>query len=115
MQRQGTTDYFDVPIVTAPGARTGVYRVRVITTGGRSAWNYLLIGADFKLTPPSLVPIITSIAPSPIYAGDTNTPTDFYIKLEGSGFGLDCPGLNYPARRRNDRYPTHSSTYCKPG
>jgi hypothetical protein len=82
VQRQGTTDYFDVPIVVAADAVTGLHQVRVLTSGGRTAWGKLIVASPGPTYPPGSVPVITSVTPSHIAKGVLTE-----VKVEGSGFG----------------------------
>lgn len=83
VQRQGTTDYFEVPIVVDPNARTGTHRVRVVTIAGRTEWKDIIVDSTVTSLPlPAAIPTLDSVRPSVV-----GVDTDVLIECHGSGFG----------------------------
>jgi hypothetical protein len=94
VQHQGTTDYFDVPLVAAPNAPYGLHQMRVVTAGGRTVWrNVMVVGAtSSQIPPPANVPTLSYVSPSHISPGG-----DVFIECHGKGFGVNRTVLTSPA------------------
>jgi hypothetical protein len=83
VQRQGTNDYFDVPVIVDSNASTGMHRVRVLTTGGRTQWKKITVNSTVTTLPlPAAIPTLDSVKPSLV-----GIDTDVLIECHGSGFG----------------------------
>jgi hypothetical protein len=95
--KDGTTEYFDLPLIVDSSAPTGNHRVRVQTTGGRTAWVNINVRDRFgRLLPPNGVPILTDIRLNT--TPDTLAPdTDVFIECMGRGFGVSREVITTPS------------------
>ena len=83
VHRQGTTDYFELPLIIDSSARSGSHRVRVRTTDGSTEWQPLYVeDVHHLLTPPGGILILTDVTPAHVSPG-----ADVLIECHGKGFG----------------------------